>query len=135
MPTSLAPLIERAKEVRSHAHAPYSRFLVGAALQADDGSVHVGCNVENRSYGLTICAERFAVGAMVAAGGPGRQIVAVAVVTDASPPAAPCGACREVLRELAAPGCRVTSANLEGETRSWTIEELLPDAFELAPLP
>lgn len=131
--TTLADLVDRAFAVRQHAWAPYSHFLVGAALNASDGSVHIGCNVENRSYGLTICAERHAVGAMVAARGQDARIDLVVVATDASPPAPPCGACREVLQELASPGCRVVSVNLTGERRDWLVSELLPDAFVLEP--
>lgn len=131
--TDSTPLIDQALAVRERAHAPYSSFRVGAALLADDGTVHLGCNVENRSYGLTVCAERNAVGGLVAARGPAVRIVAVAVATDASPPAPPCGACREVLHELAAPGCVVVSANPRGERREWLLDDLLPDAFELDP--
>lgn len=132
---TLALLTDRARAVRDQAYAPFSRFQVGAALLSADGSVHVGCNVENRSYGLTICAERHAVGAMVASGGPSQRIAAVVVVTNSHPPAPPCGACREVLQELAAPGCEVISSNLDGEQRRWSMAELLPDAFELEPRP
>ena len=89
-------LIAKAVEVRRKAHAPYSKYLVGAALLAKDGRVFVGCNVENASYGLTCCAERNAVFAAVAAGA--KKFVAVAVVTANG--GSPCGACRQVLREF-----------------------------------
>lgn len=130
---TLASLADRARAVREHAYAPFSKFRVGAALLTTDGAVYVGCNVENRSYGLTICGERHAVGAMVAQGGAEQRIVSVVVVTDANPPAPPCGACREVLYELATPDCEVVSLDLAGNQRSWLLSELLPDAFELDP--
>lgn len=91
-------LLDAAREVRERAYAPASGFRVGAAVLASDATIHVGCNVENASYGLTVCAERNAVAAMVADGG--RRIVAVAVATDSEVPAMPCGACRQVLAEF-----------------------------------
>lgn len=126
-------LFAAARKVRARAHAPYSRFRVGAALLDERGRIHVGCNVENASYGLTICAERGAVMAAVAAGA--RRIVAVAVVTAAIPPATPCGACRQVLAELAADEAPV----FLGGPRSTspmdvtTLGALLPGAFRLRP--
>ena len=89
-------LIQAALEVREQAYAPYSNFLVGAALQTDDGSVFVGCNVENASYGLAICAERNAITTAVAAGK--QKFIAIAVA--ASPLASPCGACRQFIFEF-----------------------------------
>jgi cytidine deaminase len=111
--------------VRSNAHAPYSSFAVGAAILDRDGSVYVGCNVENASYGLSVCAERHAVAAAVAAGCEG--IDALAVVTDTSPPASPCGACRQVLAEFG--DFPVILANPAGERVITSIGELLPMAF------
>jgi cytidine deaminase len=98
---------------------------VGAALEADHGRVFVGCNVENASYGLTICAERAAVCAAVAAGA--RHLRRAVVVTDIDPPAAPCGACRQVLSEFG-PDLTVTAVG-PGQSVSWTMGELLPAAF------
>lgn len=121
-------LLAAARRVRRHAHAPYSRFLVGAAVLDERGRVHVGCNVENASYGLTVCAERNAVAAAVAAGA--RAIVAVAVVTAARPAAPPCGACRQVLAELAADGAPVLLGSGASVDRT-TVGELLPRAFRL----
>ena len=92
-------LVEAARAARVHAHAPYSRYRVGAAVQAEDGRIFAGCNVENASYGLTICAERAAVFKAVSEGA--RRIVGVAVAASRSPDPAPCGACRQVLAEFA----------------------------------
>lgn len=121
------PLIQQAREARERAYAPYSRFSVGAALRTKSGRVFVGCNVENLSFGLTICAERAAVCAAVAAGE--RELEALAVVADSREPVTPCGACRQVLAEfsLTLPVC---SSNLEGATYQSTIAELLPRAKE-----
>jgi cytidine deaminase len=120
-----ATLVARAREVQAHAHAPYSRFHVGAALEAEDGRVFVGCNVESASYGLTICAERMALGAGVAAGAKGfRRVV---VVTDVDPPAAPCGACRQLLAEFGMELEVIASGRTQ--ERRWKLGSLLPDAF------
>ena len=116
-------LVELAWETRLKAHAPYSQFQVGAALLASDGRVFTGCNVENLSYGLTMCAERVAIGAAIAAGA--NQFEAVAVVADTGVPISPCGACRQVLAEFGVP--RVLLAN-RLERLEFTLEELLPRA-------
>jgi len=118
-------LVEAAGAVRRRAHAPYSNFAVGSAVLDGDGQIHRGCNVENASYGLSVCAERHAVAAAVAAGA--KQLIAVAVVTDTSPPTSPCGACRQVLREFG--NVQVILANLQGDRTTTSIAELLPDAF------
>jgi len=118
-------IVNAAAEARKTAHAPYSRFAVGAALLAADGRIFVGCNVENASYGLGVCAERNAVAAAVAAGA--TEFLAVAVVTDTSPPAAPCGACRQVLAEFG--DFEVIMANTTGQRRRTTVGALYPDAF------
>jgi len=109
----------------ANAYAPYSHFHVGAAIEADDGSIHVGCNVENASYGLTICAERMAVGAAVAAGR--RRLVRVAVASGVEPPATPCGACRQLLAEFGL-DLEIVTVGPKSE-RHWTLRELLPEAF------
>lgn len=121
-------LIEAASVVRTRAYVPYSGFPVGAALLGRSGHVYVGCNVENVSYGLACCAERNAVFHAVAEGE--RTFEAVAVVTAASEPTPPCGACRQVLREFARDGdMRVILATLEGTRRETTLSTLLPDSF------
>ena len=118
-------LVQAALTVRDRAHAPYSRFAVGAAVLDRDGGVHIGCNVENASYGLCVCAERHAIAAAVSAGADGFQ--ALAVVTDTSPPASPCGACRQVLVEFG--DFPVILANTEGDRVVTSVSELLPAAF------
>jgi cytidine deaminase len=120
-----AELARRARAVMANAYAPYSHFHVGAAIEADDGSIHVGCNVENASYGLTICAERMAVGAAVAAGK--RKFLRIAVASGVEPPATPCGACRQLLAEFGL-DLEIITAGPKSERR-WTLRELLPEAF------
>ena len=115
-----------ASDARDRAYAPYSRFHVGAALLAADGSIHVGANVENKSYGLTVCAERIAIFNAVSAGK--RSFVALALVTDVTPAATPCGACRQVIREFSA-SIPIMIANKSGQATLTSIADLLPDSF------
>lgn len=122
-------LASAATAVRRHAYAPASQFHVGAAVLGDDGRVFVGCNVENASYGLTICAERAAVCAAVAAGV--RTLRAVAVATDLVEPASPCGACRQVLAEFG-PDLEVLLIGRDGRQRTTTLAALLPAPFTFA---
>ena len=124
-----AKLIEMAVEAALHAHCPYSHFQVGVALLASDGKVFCGCNVENASYGLTICAERVAICSAVAAGQ--RHFDAIAIV--ATSVATPCGACRQFLAEFVDSGFRVLIASLSAPDhyQVYTMEELLPHHFKL----
>jgi cytidine deaminase len=119
------PLITAARSAQARAYAPYSNFRVGAALEADDGSVFQGCNVENASYGLTICAERAAICAAVAAGA--THFRRAVVVSDSDPPAAPCGACRQVLAEFGL-DLSIEGVSPRGTVR-WQLSQLLPSAF------
>ncbi len=120
-------LFEAARKVRERAHAPYSKFPVGAAILYADGSVVTGCNVENSSYGLSVCAERGAIAAGVAQG-RGRP-VAVAIVVDTPTPCPPCGMCRQVMMEFAPRELPVRSRNLKGDEARYSLGELLPHAF------
>lgn len=119
-------LIEQATEARTRAHVPYSGFAVGAALLGASGRIYTGCNIENASYGATICAERAAVAKAVSEGE--RSFLAIAVVGDTAGPCAPCGICRQVLNEFA-PDMEVYMANLKGHVATRTMRDLLPFAF------
>lgn len=124
-------LIALAKEARKKAYAPYSHFPVGAALLAESGQVYAGCNVENASYGLSICAERVALFKAVAAGE--QRFKAIAVVTETM--ATPCGSCRQVLAEFGDDELQVIVADPEGQTEIYTLGELLPASFTSKDLP
>lgn len=123
-------IVERAiiaaVDVRSHAWAPYSTFKVGAAVITTSGALHVGCNVENASFGLTQCAERAAITAATAAGQ--RDVTCCVVVTDTEEPTTPCGACRQVLAE-ANPDMLVICRTVAGAERRFSLRDLLPYAF------
>jgi cytidine deaminase len=125
-----AALLQNARQARLRAYAPYSRFLVGAALLCDDGTIFTGCNVENASYGLGICAERVAIGTAVAAGH--RRFLAMAVVGTGPGATAPCGACRQVMAEFA-PDMPVYCAGESSEVLETNLAALLPHQFSLAP--
>jgi cytidine deaminase len=120
-------LIERAKRARLKAYAPYSNFEVGAALLTKSGRVYTGANVENATFGLTVCAERIAVFKAVNKGD--KDFAKIAVVADRNPPVTPCGACRQVLSEFAW-DLKIVCANLQGKVERYTLKELLPEAFE-----
>jgi cytidine deaminase len=116
-------LVTQAREVAGRAYAPYSRFYVGAVLVGKDGRIFAGCNVENISFGLTICAERNAVFAAVAAGC--REFARIVIVADTAVPASPCGACRQVLAEFN-PDLEVVLATFRGLSETFRLSELLP---------
>ncbi len=122
-------LIALALEARKNAYAPYSKYNVGAAVITADGTVFTGANVENASYGLCICAERTAIAYAVSQGH--RELQCVAVVTQSSPPAAPCGLCRQTINEFSSKPTelRILLANLVGEVREFRLGELLPHGF------
>ena len=122
-------LIKAALRVLGNAYAPYSRFPVGAVVETEVG-VFEGVNVENASYGLTICAERIAIGAAITAGA--RDVRTVVVASTSSPPASPCGACRQVIAEFGGKA-RVLLVNQKGERVETTIDVLLPDSFSFNP--
>jgi cytidine deaminase len=123
----LDELVAAARASRAHAYAPYSGFLVGAALLNEDGRIRGGANIENASYPMSVCAERNAVAAMVMSGR--HRIVAVGVVTDAESPTPPCGGCRQVLWEFGNADTVVVAEGAGGIRRRWRLDELLPDAF------
>jgi cytidine deaminase len=126
-PAAVQDLYKRAAEARNNAYAPYSNCRVGAAIRLLDGSVFIGCNVENSSFGATICAERSAILAAVSANGA-IEIAEVMVVTDAPAPWPPCGLCRQVIAEFG-PRCTVFTANLSGDVLRYSFEELYAHPF------
>src|SRR5579872_2766770 len=127
---TLDQLFEAAAQAAAHAYAPYSKFLVGAALLFDDGSIVTGCNVENMSYGLTSCAERNALFRAISERGPGRRIQAIAVANRNGAASPPCGACRQVMSEFVTVDAVVTFPGERGpETRLFA--EIFPCSFRL----
>ena len=120
-------LVQAAREVRSRGYAPYSKFLVGAAVLDEQGRIHAGCNVENAAYPQGWCAETSALAHLVAAGG--QRVLAVAVVGVADDPVTPCGGCRQKLREFAADDCPVWVADMAVIRASYTLGQLLPASF------
>ena len=121
------PLIAAAIAVRGNAHAPFSKFKVGAAVLDSEGRIHAGCNVENATYGLTICAERVAIFKAISEGGCGFSRVAVVADTENLTP--PCGACRQILWEFCG-DVEIVLANLEGKTETLRLGKLFPRAFD-----
>jgi cytidine deaminase len=120
-------LIQEASRARENSHSPYSKFAVGAAILTKSGKVFTGCNVENRSFRLTICAEQSAVAAAVSAGE--KEFAKIAVVTGLAKPAMPCGACRQTLGEFSS-DLEIITANTHGVRETTTLAELLPHPFE-----
>ncbi len=121
-------LIKAAQEARKNAYVPYSKFAVGAALLGNNNKIYTGCNVENASYGLTICAERAAIFKAVSEGV--TSFKALAIVTDLEVPASPCGACRQVIGEFS-PDLEIIMANMKGNVHTVNLAELLPLSFSL----
>lgn len=123
----MKPLIAAALQARENAHAPFSKFKVGAAIEDADGRIHSGCNVENATYGLTICAERVAVFKAISEGARGFRRVAVVADTEALTP--PCGACRQILWEFCG-DVEIILANLTGKSETLRLGALLPRPFD-----
>ena len=122
----LETLMGAARDASTRAYAPYSDFRVGAAILTENGAIHTGCNVENASYGLAICAERNAAATMALASPDDREIRLVAVYSPDASPCFPCGACRQVLREF---GCKEVIVEEASGLRRYPFEEILPHAF------
>ena len=123
-----AELIQKAKEAKEQAYAPYSGFHVGAALLCKDGTIFTGCNIENSAYGPTNCAERTAIFKAVSEGF--REFEAIAIISDSKQPTAPCGVCRQVMAEFCDPETfRIVLMNGDGEIRDSLLKELLPLGF------
>ena len=127
MSESLEPMLDLARRALANAHAPYSRFRVGASLRTAGGRLYAGCNVENAAYPVGQCAEATAIGAMVAAGD--REIAEVVVLTERAEPCSPCGRCRQQLAEFARPDTRIHLCGPEGLRLTTTLGELLPMSF------
>ena len=123
----MSALVEAALAARNHAHAPFSKFRVGAAVEDDSGRVYTGCNIENATYGLTICAERVAVFKAISEGARTLRRIAVAADTDALTP--PCGACRQILWEFCG-DAELILVNLRGKTETLRLSDLFPRPFD-----
>lgn len=121
-------LFEAACDAQKRAHAPYSSAFIGAAVLMADGSIYSGCNVENASFGGTVCAERVAIFKAVSEGAP-KQVKEVLVVSDAEKPWPPCGFCRQVIAEFATEQTMIHTANLQGKMKSFAFPEIFPEAF------
>jgi cytidine deaminase len=128
MEESLQQLIETAKTARLHSIAPFSKFLVGAAVKTAAGKVYTGCNVESASYGLTVCAERVAIWKALSEGE--RHFTELAIVADTGTLTPPCGTCRQIIHEFCGDEATIVLANLHGETEVCRMAELLPRAFD-----
>ena len=131
MSDSFEELKQTAITASERAYAPYSNFPVGAAIRTTSGEVFGGCNVENASYGLGLCGERNAIFSAVAAGHKPGDIVELVLYIPRDELFSPCGACRQVMSEFMPVDSKVTACNLKGETKEWTVAELLPDGFQM----
>jgi cytidine deaminase len=123
------PLAVAAIEARQHAHAPFSKFLVGAALEDSDGRIWTGCNIENATYGLTVCAERVAVFKAMSEGA--RKFTRMAIAAETDSPTPPCGACRQILWEFCG-DIEVILANSRGVTETFHLKDLFPRPFDVS---
>jgi len=123
----MSSLIRAALDARDHAHAPFSNFRVGAALEDENGRVFTGCNVENATYGLTVCAERVAVFKAISEGA--RKFVSITVSADTDVLTPPCGACRQILWEFCG-DIEVTLVNLAGKTETFRLKDIFPRPFD-----
>jgi cytidine deaminase len=119
-------LVKEAEKVRKKAYTPYSKFKVGAAVLSADGKIFTGCNIENASFGMSVCAERVAIFKAISEGS--TEFEAIAVIGDTDKPCSPCGACRQVISEFSE-NILLIMANLKGDVKIKKIRELLPEAF------
>ncbi|MEA3312936.1 MAG: cytidine deaminase [Caldisericota bacterium] len=119
-------LLKMAIKARNNAYAPYSHFKVGAAILAKNGKVYSGCNIENSSYGASVCAERVALFTAVSEGE--KEFLSIAIATDTKKPVMPCGICRQVLSEFA-PNLKIYAINIDGKVKEALLDQILPDAF------
>lgn len=126
-------LIDEAKKIREKAYTPYSKFPVGAALLTEDGTLYTGCNIENAAYPVTCCAERVAIFKAISDGH--YNFEKLAVVADTKRPVPPCGSCRQVMSEFFNSDVAIYTTNLHGETKAFTMEEILPFSFASSDLP
>ncbi|MGR9049965.1 cytidine deaminase [Halobacillus faecis] len=125
-------LINEAEKIREKAYVPYSKFPVGAALVTEDGTLYTGCNIENAAYPVTCCAERVAIFKAVSDGHD--KFKELAVVADTKRPVPPCGSCRQVMSEFFQSDVKIYTTNLHGDTKTFTMEEILPFSFSSADL-
>lgn len=121
-------LIEEARKIREHAHVPYSKFKVGAALRTTSGKIYTGCNIENAAYPVTCCAERVAIFSAISAGE--RAFSDMAVIADTERPVPPCGSCRQVMSEFFDKSMEIHLSNLEQDIKTVKMKELLPFSFD-----
>jgi cytidine deaminase len=123
----IALMIQKANEVMQHAYSPYSKYKVGACVEAEDGTLYCGCNIENASYGITVCAEVAAISSMISAGH--KRIKSMVVMGSGNELCTPCGRCRQFIREFAAPDAQIYLSDKKKVVKTTNIAELLPDSF------